>query len=72
VIAEQPTRTVVKRLTAAGWSALRTRGSHTQWACPTGAHQVTVPDGHRTLSPGVVRVITKAMDGCDCEPRRSR
>ena len=36
------------------------------WKCPTGQQCVSVPDGHRVISPGVVRKINKATDACDC------
>ncbi len=45
-------------------------GSHTVWACRTGRHQVTVPDGHTTISAGVRRTIEKATTGCDCKEER--
>lgn len=45
----------------AGWSPLRTVGSHTVWQSPTGA-TFTLPDGHRTISPGVYRNLLKAME----------
>ncbi|WP_255430620.1 MULTISPECIES: hypothetical protein [Cellulomonas] len=34
--------------------------SHTRWQRPSGV-SITVPDGHRTISPGVYRQITKAL-----------
>ncbi|MEV4125913.1 type II toxin-antitoxin system HicA family toxin [Nocardia sp. NPDC049707] len=67
MIAEQPTRKVLKALKEAGWSPLRDgAGSHTIYGCPTSKHDVSVPDGHRTISPGVVRTINRAVDSCDC------
>ncbi|MFC9553861.1 type II toxin-antitoxin system HicA family toxin [Rhodococcus sp. NPDC056960] len=50
-MAEEPTRKLVKRLKAAGFTAERTEGSHTFWGGPNGA-AVSVPDGHKTISPG--------------------
>ncbi|MDR6098975.1 putative RNA binding protein YcfA (HicA-like mRNA interferase family) [Microbacterium sp. SORGH_AS454] len=44
----------------AGWTPLRTVGSHTVWESPEGA-KFTLPDGHRTISPGVYRNLLKAM-----------
>ncbi|MET8779642.1 type II toxin-antitoxin system HicA family toxin [Nocardia sp. NPDC050713] len=67
MIAEQPTRKVLKALKAAGWSKLRDgAGSHTIYGCRTGKHDVSVPDGHTTISPGVARSIYKAVGSCDC------
>lgn len=60
MVSEQPTRKVVKDLRAAGFSPARTRGSHTWWTHPTGV-ATPVPDGHRTISPGVYRNIVSAM-----------
>ena len=51
MVTEQPTRKVVKALKAAGFTSVRTDG----------AVKVTVPDGHRTISPGVYRKILAAM-----------
>tara|TARA_B100000745_G_C19901451_1_gene302007 strand:- start:115 stop:315 length:201 start_codon:yes stop_codon:yes gene_type:complete len=61
MIAEQPTRKVVKALKAAGFTPVRTVGSHTMWVSADGTVKVTVPDGHRTISPGVYRKILAAM-----------
>ncbi len=67
MIAEQPTRIIVKELTRAGWTRKRSgKGSHSVWQCPTGRHPVTAPDGHRTIRPGVVRAIRDAVSNCDC------
>lgn len=68
MIAEQPTRKILKELTDAGWSRTRHgKGSHSVWACETNEHTVTVPDGHRTIRPGVVRSIRKAIAECAAE-----
>lgn len=61
MVTEQPTRKVVKELRAAGFTPARTVGSHTTWVSPGGAVKVTVPDGHRRISPGVYRKILAAM-----------
>lgn len=61
MVSEQPTRKVVKQMRDAGWTPLRTVGSHTTWQSPTGA-TFTLPDGHRTISPGVYRKLLKALD----------
>ncbi len=60
MISEQPTRKVTRELRAAGFEPTRTVGSHTRWEHPSGV-TVTVPDGHRTISPGVYRQIMKAL-----------
>jgi predicted RNA binding protein YcfA (HicA-like mRNA interferase family) len=66
MIAEQPK--VLKALEGAGWSKLRDgAGSHAIYGCRTGKHDVSVPDGHRMVSPGVVRTINKAVASCDCQ-----
>ncbi|MEU5404437.1 type II toxin-antitoxin system HicA family toxin [Nocardia asteroides] len=67
MIAEQPTRKVLQALKKEGWSKLRGgAGSHSIYGCRSGKHDVSVPDGHRTVSPGVVRTIFKAVAACDC------
>jgi len=60
MVSEEPTRKVTKRLRDAGFAPVRTVGSHTVWQ--NGSVKVTVPDGHRTISPGVVRQINKAIE----------
>lgn len=57
---EQDTRKVTKALRAAGWTAGRTVGSHTKWTGPNGT-TFSLPDGHRTISPGVYSKLLKAM-----------
>ncbi|MBN9225611.1 MAG: hypothetical protein ABS63_05660 [Microbacterium sp. SCN 70-27] len=59
MVSDQPTRRVQKQLRDAGFSAERTSGSHTVWV--NGSISITVPDGHRTISPGVYRNILKAI-----------
>ncbi|MGU3438286.1 type II toxin-antitoxin system HicA family toxin [Actinomycetes bacterium M1A6_2h] len=61
MVSDQPTRTVVKALKAAGFSSVRTVGSHSTWVSVDGRVKVTVPDGHRTISPGVYRKILAAI-----------
>lgn len=58
---EQPTRKVVKMLRDAGRSPARTQGSHTLWRSDDGTRSIAVPDGHRTISPGVARKIFEAL-----------
>ena len=60
MVSEQPTRKVVKELRKAGFTRDRTVGSHSWWKHPSGVG-VAVPDGHRTISPGVYRAVLKAM-----------
>jgi predicted RNA binding protein YcfA (HicA-like mRNA interferase family) len=60
VVKEQPTRTVTKRLRKAGFSPTAAAGSHTKWLHPLGP-SVSIPDGHRTISPGVVRQVNNAI-----------
>ena len=61
MIAEQPTRKVTRELRDAGFEPARTVGSHTWWEHPSGKG-IAVPDGHRTISPGVYRKIMKAIE----------
>ena len=56
----EPTRTVVTRLKQAGFTQSDGKGSHTKWIHPSGA-KVIVPTGHRTISPGVVRQVNRAI-----------
>ena len=65
MIAEQPTRKVLKDLTKAGWQRKGTVGSHSVWVCQDDEHQVTVPDGHKMISAGVLRRINKALESCE-------
>jgi predicted RNA binding protein YcfA (HicA-like mRNA interferase family) len=67
MVGEQSTRTIVNELIRAGWVKKRDgKGSHTFWHCASGRHTVTVPSGHRTIRPGVVRVIRRAIKDCCC------
>lgn len=47
-------------LKRAGWTPIRTVGSHTTWGSPNGS-TFTLPDGHRTISPGVYRKLLKTL-----------
>lgn len=40
-------------------------GSHTKYGCPCGSHTFSLPDGHKTISPGVVRKARKALEDCN-------
>jgi len=61
MVSEQPTKKVLKLLRLEGWRPVRASGSHTQWRAPSG-RLITIPDGHRVISPGVYRVIVKAIE----------
>lgn len=61
MVTEMTTRKVVKLLVEAGWTRVRTAGSHSVWSSADGTRSVTVPDGHRVVSPGVVRQVVKAL-----------
>jgi predicted RNA binding protein YcfA (HicA-like mRNA interferase family) len=65
MVSEQPTRKMVRLFSKADWQPLRTVGSHTMWGCPCGKHQFVLPDGHNTISPGVVRKAMKALGECE-------
>ncbi|UQB71217.1 type II toxin-antitoxin system HicA family toxin [Rhodococcus ruber] len=60
MIAEQPTRKIQKLLRESGFTPQRTSGSHEIWDGPNGT-TVSVPTGHRIVSPGVVRQVNKAI-----------
>jgi predicted RNA binding protein YcfA (HicA-like mRNA interferase family) len=51
---------MLKELRDAGFVPLRTTGSHTWWE--KNGRGIAVPDGHRMISPGVVRQIRKAIE----------
>ena len=55
MVSDQPTRKVLRLLKDAGFTAVRSVGSHTIYA--NGDVSVSVPDGHKTISPGVYRQI---------------
>jgi len=61
MVSDEPTRKMVKELRDAGFVPIRKRGSHTRWEHPSGIG-VSVPDGHRKISPGVVNSIRKAIE----------
>ncbi|GAB09002.1 hypothetical protein GOARA_026_00320 [Gordonia araii NBRC 100433] len=67
MIGEAPTRTIIKRLKAAGFSPRNAIGSHTVWVSPSGNYKVSLPDGHRTISPGVHRQVNKAIEASNQE-----
>jgi predicted RNA binding protein YcfA (HicA-like mRNA interferase family) len=59
MVSDQPTRKVLRLLKDAGFVAVRTAGSHTTYQ--NGAVAVSVPDGHKTISPGVYRQILRKI-----------
>lgn len=61
-----PVRDYVKVFKKAGWSPVRSRGSHEVFECPTGKHKFVIPTGHKQVSPGVADKGYKAMKGCEC------
>lgn len=60
MVSEEPTRAIIKRLRKAGFVRTDAEGSHAKWIHPLGPW-VSIPDGHRTISPGVVRQVNKAI-----------
>ena len=52
---------MVKLLRQAGWTPGKTVGSHTKWYSPDG-RTLSIPDGHKMTSPGLVRQIQKAIE----------
>jgi predicted RNA binding protein YcfA (HicA-like mRNA interferase family) len=61
MVKEEPTRQVSKRLKEADFTRVSADGRHSKWQHPSGVW-VPVADGHKTISPGVVRKINKAID----------
>jgi predicted RNA binding protein YcfA (HicA-like mRNA interferase family) len=61
VVSEESTQKILKELRQAGFVRTRGTGSHSWWEHPSGAG-VAVPDGHRRISPGVVRKVRKAIE----------
>lgn len=64
MIAPAPTREIIKQLKAAGFTGRVGKGSHTVWTCDHGEVYVSLPDGHRTISPGVRRQVDTAIKSC--------
>jgi predicted RNA binding protein YcfA (HicA-like mRNA interferase family) len=52
---------MVQLLREAGFQPVRTVGSHTLWR--KGSTSIPVPDGQKTISPGVVRKIRELIYG---------
>ena len=57
---DRKTRDVQADLRMAGFHPTRSDGSHTWWKHECGV-AVSVPDGHRMISPGVWTKIVKAI-----------
>jgi predicted RNA binding protein YcfA (HicA-like mRNA interferase family) len=64
MVSEEPTRSTTKRLREAGFVRTDAQGSHGKWIHPLGP-SVSIPDGHRTTSPGVVRQVNKAISDAE-------
>lgn len=60
MVSDEPTRKIVKELRVAGFILIRTTGSHSWWE--KNGKGVSVPDGHRMISAGVVRKIRKTIE----------
>ena len=61
MVTAQPTQKIHQRLRKAGFVvARRAGGSHTVWTGPNNT-KITLPDGHREISPGVVRQVDKVI-----------
>jgi len=67
MIAPAPTREIVKALTKAGLTKRDGKGSHTVWTCSHGRLRVSVPTGHKTISPGVRSQVNTAINRCATE-----
>ncbi len=66
MVSEEPTRKMVREFKDAGWAPLPGGdGSHTKYGCSCGSHTFSLPDGHRVISPGVVRKARKAIEECE-------
>lgn len=65
MVSGQPTRKVVKAFKDAGWRRTRTEGSHSLYEYSSGQHAFTLPDGHREISPGVMRQVGTAIAECE-------
>ncbi|WP_163757489.1 hypothetical protein [Mycobacterium botniense] len=60
MVKEEPARTITMRLRKSRFSPTDAAGSHTKWLHLLGP-SVSIPYGHRTISPGVVRQINNAI-----------
>ena len=58
-------REVIRRLVDLGCTKVRQRGSHARFIAPGGKCAVTVPiHAGRTIPPGTLRSIERAMEPC--------
>ena len=67
MIAPAPTREIIKQLRAAGFTKRDGKGSHTTWTCEHDRYSISVPTGHRVISPGVRTQVNKAINRCQEE-----
>lgn len=67
MIAPAPSREIVKQLKKAGFAERSGKGSHTMWTCAHNRISVSVPTGHRTISPGVRQQVNKAITACETD-----
>lgn len=60
---------MVRTFRTSGWSPapVQPKGSHTKWLCPSRTHSFILPDGHRSISPGVVAKANAALKNDDCK-----
>lgn len=52
-------REVIRRLAAAGWQLVATKGSHHQFRHPTRPGRVTVPHPNKDIPIGTLRAIER-------------
>lgn len=64
MIAPAPSREIVKQLKKAGFTSRPGKGSHTVWTCSHSRVSVSVPTGHKTISPAVRRDVNKTIAAC--------
>lgn len=58
-ITHMNSRDLVKELETAGWTLVRVKGSHHQYAHPARGNVVTVPHPKKDLGVGLVNAIRK-------------
>ena len=54
---------LIKQLRAAGWSHLRTKGTHHQFEHPEHCHVITVVHPQKDVPIGTLKAILKAVKG---------
>lgn len=57
-------RELVREFEVAGWSAVRSRGSHVMFKCSCGVHQFVIPAGHKQVSGGIAHGGRKILKEC--------